>query len=140
MSGFAERFIHRLDVAVRRQSRFGQHPWLRKVLLRPYRKLINFHGRGVLMSIGGCIPARLPSDYAWNMIEYYEPENVSALKKWLGTVENPVVVDAGCSLGFVTCAGLPSDYYLWLTGQAGKMLRGEIRFTRQIPDRNAAEK
>jgi len=41
---------------------------------------------------------------------------------------------------FVTYAGLPSDYYLWLTGQAGKMLRGEIRFNRQIPDRNAAEK
>ncbi len=28
---------------------------------------------------------------------------------------------------------LPTDFYLWLTGQAGKMLRKEIGFTRQIP-------
>lgn len=32
--------------------------------------------------------------------------------------------------------GLPTDYYLWLTGQAGKMLRGEIPFTRDLPSRN----
>ena len=35
-----------------------------------------------------------------------------------------------------TYEGLSSDYYLWLTGEAGKMLRGEISFTRQIPTRN----
>jgi glycoprotein endo-alpha-1,2-mannosidase len=31
--------------------------------------------------------------------------------------------------------GIPSDHYLWLTGMAGKMLRGEIPFTRTIPER-----
>ena len=41
---------------------------------------------------------------------------------------------------FVACSSLPSDYYLWLTGEAGKMLRGEIPFSRQIPVRVAAEK
>lgn len=29
--------------------------------------------------------------------------------------------------------GVPTDYYLWLTGQAGKMLRKEIPFSKQAP-------
>lgn len=31
--------------------------------------------------------------------------------------------------------GLPSDYYLWLTGLAGKMLRSEIPHTELVPER-----
>jgi hypothetical protein len=33
------------------------------------------------------------------------------------------------------CEGLPTDYYLWLTGQTGRLLRGEIPFSRQQPVR-----
>jgi hypothetical protein len=36
--------------------------------------------------------------------------------------------------------GMPTDHYLWLTGQAGKMLRGDIPFSRQIPIRDDREK
>jgi len=36
---------------------------------------------------------------------------------------------------FLTYEGLPSDYYLWLVGQAGRMLRGEIPLTEEIPKR-----
>ena len=34
---------------------------------------------------------------------------------------------------FLTYEGLPSDYYLWLTGKAGKMLRKEIPMTKLKP-------
>ncbi len=31
---------------------------------------------------------------------------------------------------FITYEGLPSDYYLWLTGQGGRLLRGDLRLSR----------
>jgi hypothetical protein len=33
---------------------------------------------------------------------------------------------------FLTCEGLPSDHYLWLTGMAGKMLRHEIPLDKEL--------
>jgi hypothetical protein len=38
---------------------------------------------------------------------------------------------------FVTYEGLPSDHYLWLVGQGGRLLRGEIALTGQMPTREA---
>jgi hypothetical protein len=35
--------------------------------------------------------------------------------------------------GFVTYEGLPSDFYLKLTGAGGKLLRGEIPATDDLP-------
>ena len=37
---------------------------------------------------------------------------------------------------FLTYEGLPSDYYLWLTGKAGELLRNKISVSKNIPDRN----
>jgi hypothetical protein len=37
---------------------------------------------------------------------------------------------------FLTFEGLPSDHYLWLVGQAGKMLRNELPLSTNIPERN----
>jgi hypothetical protein len=36
---------------------------------------------------------------------------------------------------FVTFEGLPSDYYLWLTGMGGKLLTGAIEISPQVPTR-----
>jgi len=36
---------------------------------------------------------------------------------------------------FVTYEGLPSDHYLWLTGMGGRLLRGEIEASEQLPER-----
>jgi hypothetical protein len=37
---------------------------------------------------------------------------------------------------FLTYEGLPSDHYLWLVGQGGKMLRREIPLSETIPERD----
>lgn len=37
--------------------------------------------------------------------------------------------------GFVTEPGLPSDHYLWLTGQIGRALRKEIPLSKELPKR-----
>ena len=34
---------------------------------------------------------------------------------------------------FVTCEGLPSDFYLKLVGQAGRLLREEIPVRNEVP-------
>ncbi len=39
---------------------------------------------------------------------------------------------------FLTYEGLPSDYYLWLVGLGGKLLRGEIEASEQPPSRAPA--
>lgn len=36
---------------------------------------------------------------------------------------------------FLTYEGLPSDHYLWLTGTGGRLIRGEIEPTDQMPQR-----
>ena len=36
---------------------------------------------------------------------------------------------------FLTYEGLPSDHYLWLTGMGGRLLRGEIEASEQLPQR-----
>jgi hypothetical protein len=36
---------------------------------------------------------------------------------------------------FLTMEGLPSDHYLWLTGMGGKLLRGNIGATEELPKR-----
>src|SRR5437762_2463516 len=108
-SNLAEKILHGMDVAVRRKARLGNFPWLRKRLLGPYRKLLNLHGRGVLMTIGRSIPARMPPEYAWKIIEDYEPETVAVLKDWMQAQKEPLLVDVGCALGFITCGGLFSN-------------------------------
>ncbi len=45
----------------------------------------------------------------------------------------------GEGFSFLTNDGLPSDHYLWLTGQAGRMLRGEIPALKGLPERKPSK-
>ncbi|MEO0532167.1 MAG: xylosidase/arabinosidase, partial [Planctomycetota bacterium] len=41
----------------------------------------------------------------------------------------------GDGVSFLTYEGLPSDHYLWLTGEAGRMFRNERPTTKRLPKR-----
>jgi hypothetical protein len=36
---------------------------------------------------------------------------------------------------FLNYEGLPSDHYLWLVGQGGRLIRGEIKASETLPKR-----
>lgn len=44
------------------------------------------------------------------------------------------------STEFLTYENLPSDHYLWLTGEGGRLLRGERELENELPKRLASEK
>ena len=52
-----------------------------------------------------------------------------------GTAIFKCFIDPPTGVSLCDYEGLPTDHYLWLTGEAGKMLRGEIGFSRQMPTR-----
>jgi hypothetical protein len=53
------------------------------------------------------------------------------------TNDPPVGQSAAGQSGFVTYEGLPSDHYLWLVGQAGRLLRNTIPAAEPVPPRDA---
>ena len=91
----------------------------------------------------GAIP-RLKGRFFWQ--QFFEAKKIGSEMLYVAMFDE---VDEGtaifkCSpeppsadgVPFLTFEGLPSDYYLFLTGQGGKMLRGEIPLKNVIPDRN----
>jgi hypothetical protein len=48
-------------------------------------------------------------------------------------------VPAGAS-PFVTFEGLPSDHYLWLTGQGRELIQGRVPLTAEPPARKSSDK
>lgn len=101
--------IERIDYLLRYKSIFGQHRWLRNLLRRTYHKLINFHGKGVTVMIGGCVETKLPPEFSSYDMEQYEKKSIIKLTTWLKVKESPLFVDIGCSLGYISCAALFSN-------------------------------
>jgi len=60
---------------------------------------------------------------------FAEEKKGTEILKWR---DNPPVSNIA---RFINMDGLPSDHYLWLTGEAGKMLRKEKPLSLTLPKR-----
>jgi hypothetical protein len=88
----------------------------------------------------GSIP-RLKGQFLWSQIVANKKAGADMLYITMfdevdeGTAIFKCTNNPPCSGGtqFLTYEGLPSDFYLRLAGQAGKLLRGEIPLTETIP-------
>ena len=82
-------------------------------------------------------------DYFYQYNQYINRENLrqsgtgyADIVKNLEEVIDSFSVQSFLSGGTANTWNLPSDYYLWLTGQATAMLRKEIPLSSQKPDYN----
>ena len=103
---FAQRIAEKFDDAVRHRSVFGRNEWLRNLLRKPYHRLINLHGRGITVNLGGCVSARLPPEYASKLMEEYERAEFEQIHAWCAANPAGLFVDVGCSQGYMSCAAL----------------------------------
>jgi len=77
-----------------------------KVLRKPYQKLLNAGGRGVLIRVGGKAEVRMPAEFAGGSWETYEPETVEIFKRWVQDHPDGLVLDVGSSLGIFSAVAL----------------------------------
>lgn len=106
MKQLFSRVAEGVDNLIRHRSLLGRHQWLRDLLREPYYRLINLHGRGLRLNLGGCVPVRVPPEYASKWMEAYECEEFEQIKAWCGSGEGGVFIDVGCSIGYMSCAAL----------------------------------
>jgi FkbM family methyltransferase len=79
------------------------------LLRRPYHRLLNIHGKGVEIMVGGVAAIRIPAEYAGGSWEDFEPETVVAFIDWLKNHPGGLVLDLGCSIGIYSAVALFAD-------------------------------
>lgn len=94
------------DRLVRHRGVLGRHAGLRNLLRKPYHRLINWHGQGIKINIGGCVPVRVPPEFSGRNVEGYESSSFRVLRDWCEANPDGVFVDVGCAIGYYSCAAL----------------------------------
>ena len=98
--------LHRIAHSVRHWPMLERADWLWDRLRSPYHRLLDFSGRGVRVSIGGCCEARMQAAFCGGNWIAYEPETVAALCRWLRSHPHSLVLDVGCAVGVLAVAAL----------------------------------
>lgn len=104
-----DRITEIVDHLLRHKALLGRHQWLRDFLRAPYHRLINWHGRGCPVRVGGIVEGRLPPEFSGKRVETYETAEFAVLNKWCRNNRHGMVVDVGCSIGYYACAALFSS-------------------------------
>lgn len=108
-SSWLQRCFESIDNAVRHHNALGQQPWLRNLLRRPYHAFLRLNARGYSLHLGGAIQVQVPPEYASKLMEDYEKEEFAQIVAWGRAHPGGLVVDVGCSQGYMSCAALFSE-------------------------------
>lgn len=95
----------------------------------PFNSIPRLKGEFFWKQLCGAIKTNIETIY---ISMFDEIDEATAIFK---CTNEPPVGEGGSQL-FIDYEGLPSDYYLWLSGLGGKMLRGDMKPTMKIPERN----
>ncbi len=109
-------------------SNMHNHGRGENALIYPLNQIPREKGRFYWSEISGAIDAKAKMLY---VAMFDEMDEGTAIFK---CSNNPPAGVALCDY-----EGLPTDHYLWLTGKAGQMLRGEIPFSTRLPVREKSE-
>lgn len=104
-----QRLFEWVDNAVRHQNALGRHDRLRNLLRRPYLAFLRMNVWGYSLNLGGAVRVRVPPEFASKLMEDYEKEEFAQIVAWCRAHAGGLVVDVGCSQGYMSCAALFSQ-------------------------------
>lgn len=108
-------------------------------MLRPaYHCLLNWHGRGVSIMLGGSVTVRVPPVFCGTAWENYEVSEIRAMAAWLRKQSSADFLDVGSSVGMFSVAALNASQNVRVTAFDSDLpsLMSVKRLCRYAPNRN----
>lgn len=124
--------------AIRHSKLLQNSEWLWDLLRKPYHRLLNLRNKGVIVTVSDDFFYRVPPQYYYVGIEDYEPENVGCLIAWIKKNPECLVLDIGCSLGYMSVISLFASRTAKVIGFDADLssLRATLKMCSYAPSKN----
>lgn len=98
--------LRQIAQKIRHQPGLERAEWLWSALRGPYHRLLDLHGTGVSVAVGGVADVRMPTEFVGASWEQFESASVAAYLHWLCRHPRGIVLDIGCSIGIYSLVAL----------------------------------